>query len=292
MISRQVTQLAARCDYGKAPEKVRETLKLAVLDCLGCVLGGFDEPSIQRAARVVLALGGVPAASVLPRGPRTNLINAALLNGMSAHVLELDDIHKRAMYHPGVAVIPAALALAESRHVSGKEFLSGVLAGYEVGIRVGEALNPSHFRFWHTTGTVGTLASAAACSRILGLDETGILHALGNAATQAAGLWQFVYDGAMTKPLHSGKACMNGLLSALLAEQGFTGATRPLEGEAGMFAAMSTASPEALRLDDLGSRYAVSEIGFKLTLEVGNESLQTPFVRDSRCKANRERCTC
>src|SRR5262249_27378022 len=136
-------------------------------------------------------------------------------------------------------IMPAALAVAEREHADGKSFLLAVAVGYEAALRIGEAVNPSHYRFWHPTGTAATFGAAAAAGALLKLNAAQMLNALGSAGTQAAGLWEFNADGSMSKHLHPGKAAFNGILAADLAFQGFTGATRILEGERGFFRAMS-----------------------------------------------------
>jgi 2-methylcitrate dehydratase PrpD len=153
---------------------------------------------------------------------------------------------------------------------TGLEFLAAVTAGYEVAIRVGEAVTPSHYRYWHTTGTCGTFGAAAASARLLGLDAGGIASALGSAGTQAAGLWEFVTDGAMSKHLHAGKAAMNGLLSALLAREGFTSAKRILEGKRGFFRAMASGYDESRITDGLGSSYRIAQTSFKIHASCGH----------------------
>ena len=159
----------------------------------------------------------------------------------------MDDLDRGSVYHPGAPTVAAALALGESEGIDGATFLDAVAIGYEVGIRVGEALGGTHYDHWHTTGTAGTLGAAAAAARVLGLDEQATLDALGSAGTMTAGLWEFLADGAMSKQLHPGKAAHDGILAALLARRGFTGASKILEGPKGLLAAMSDdARPEAL----------------------------------------------
>ncbi|BCJ88304.1 MmgE/PrpD family protein [Effusibacillus dendaii] len=177
-----------------------------------------------------------------------NMAQEALLDGAYSHVIELDDIERTAYLHPGIAPISAALAAYSiNPAVSEEDFLRAIVVGYEVGIRVGRAVNPSHYRLWHTSGTAGAFAAAAASAVILGLTVEQTAWALGNAGTEAAGLWQFNPDGALTKPYHIGMAAVHGLLAAMAAQEGLTGAHRILEGDQGFLAAMSTdPRPEAL----------------------------------------------
>jgi 2-methylcitrate dehydratase PrpD len=160
-------------------------------------------------------------------------------------------------------VFPAALAVAQAIGASGRELLAASVAGYEVGIRVGEFLGRSHYRIFHTTGTAGTLAAAAAAGRLLNLTPAQMLHAFGSAGTQAAGLWEFLRDAADSKQLHTAKAAADGLMSAYLAKDGFTGAQRILEGAQGMAAGMSSDADPARLTDRLGERWALAETSFK-----------------------------
>ena len=164
---------------------------------------------------------------------------AAFANGVASHILELDDIHKRSTVHAAAPIIPAALAVAERERASGRAFLTAVALGYEAAFRIGEAVNPSHYYFFHPTGTVATFGAAAAAASLMALKPEQMVDALGSAGTQAAALWEFNADGAMSKHLHPGKAAMNGVLAADLARVGFTGAARILEGERGFLRAMS-----------------------------------------------------
>jgi 2-methylcitrate dehydratase PrpD len=188
----------------------------------------------------------------------------AVTRGVASHILELDDIHKTSTVHAAAPVISAALAVAERECADCRAFLLAVALGYEAALRIGEAVNPSHYRYWHPTGTAATFGAAAAAGSLLKLDAAKMLDALGSAGTQAAGLWEFNADGAMSKHLHPGKAAMNGVLAADLARVGFTGATRILEGERGFFRAMSAAYDESRITDSLGERWKISENCYKL----------------------------
>lgn len=166
----------------------------------------------------------------------------ALLCGALVHVLEMDDLHRESVTHPGCVVVPAAWAVAGQRGVGGRDFLRAVLAGYEAVCRVGNAVGPRHYKLWHNTATCGPFGAAYAAGALLGLREEPMVWALGNAGTQAAGLWQFLEEGAMSKHLHAGRAAEAGVVAAELAAHGFTGPTRILEGAKGFFAA---ACPDA-----------------------------------------------
>lgn len=183
--------------------------------------------------------------------PLTAGREAMLLGGLT-HILEVDDLHRASVVHPGCVVVPATYALARRRAqknhpVRGHAFLAAVLRGFEACCRVGMAVGPAHYRIWHNTATCGPFGSAYAAGDILGLDHAAMTHALGNAGTQSSGLWQFLETGAMSKHLHAGRAAEAGLLAADLAARGFSGPPQILEGEKGFFRA-TCADPEPERL--------------------------------------------
>jgi 2-methylcitrate dehydratase PrpD len=169
----------------------------------------------------------------------------AFLFGALVHVLEMDDLHRESVTHPGCVVIPAAWSIAAAKGIGGKEFLRAVLAGYEAVCRIGNAVGPAHYKVWHNTATCGPYGAAFAGATLLGLSEEQTVWALGNAGTQAAGLWQFLEESAMSKHLHAGRAAEAGVLAAELAARGFTGPAAILEGRKGFFvAACPDARPE------------------------------------------------
>ncbi|TRZ97520.1 MAG: MmgE/PrpD family protein, partial [Rhodocyclaceae bacterium] len=172
-------------------------------------------------------------------------------------------VHNSSVFHPGTVIFPPVLAAAQAEGSSGAEMLVAAIAGYEAGIRVGEFLGRSHYQVFHTTGTAGTIAATAAVSRLYRLDPQHTLDALGSAGTQAAGLWEFLRDAADSKQLHTAKAAADGLLSAWIARQGFTGARWILEGPQGMAAGMSSDADPARLVDRLGSRWAIVETSYK-----------------------------
>ena len=157
----------------------------------------------------------------------------AFLMGALTHILEVDDLHKASVTHPGCVVVPAAWAVAREKGASGNAFLRGILWGFEAMTRVGMAVGPKHYEVWHNTATCGPFGSAAAAGTLLGLEEEQLVHALGNAGTQSSGLWEFLETGAMSKHLHAGRAAESGILAAELASEGFTGPPQILEGQKG-----------------------------------------------------------
>ncbi len=202
-------------------------------------------------------------AEVLISRRRTTPLFAAMVNAAASHFAEQDDVHNGSVFHPAAVVFPPALALAQSLGRSGRELIVAAVAGYEVGIRVGEFLGRSHYKTFHTTGTAGTLAAAAAAGRLLRLTPAQMQHAFGSAGTQSAGLWEFLRDAADSKQLHTAHAATAGLTAACLAQEGFTGARRILEGPQGMAAGMSSDADPARLVDRLGTRWALAETSFK-----------------------------
>jgi 2-methylcitrate dehydratase PrpD len=235
----------------------------AVIDWVAATIaGGGLAPAIAlRAALVDEAATG--RARLLPDGRSVPPRTAALINATAAHTAEVDDIFRDGIYHPGAPTIAAGVAMAESRGASGSELLAAVTVGYEISNRIAAAVQPSHYRFWHTTGTVGTLGAAAAAAAVLRLDRDAFRHGLGNATTMAAGLQQAFRAEAMSKPLHAGHAAEAGTLAALTAATGLTGADDVLEGPAGFAAAMSEGATLDGIFDDLGERSTIAETTFK-----------------------------
>jgi len=262
-LTRQLAEVLAAVTYDDLPAEVIADTRRSVLDWLGSAMAGSLEPPARMAQRVVAALGTSGEATVFGAG-RASAAGAALANGVASHILELDDVHKGSTLHPGAPIIPAALAVAEREHAGGRAFLLAVAAGYEAALRIGEAVNPSHYRFWHPTGTAATFGAAVAAGSLLKLNATQMLDALGSAGTQAAGLWEFNADGAMSKHLHPGKAAFNGILAADLARMGFTGASRILEGERGFFRATSESYDATRITDGLGARWKISDNCYKM----------------------------
>jgi 2-methylcitrate dehydratase PrpD len=270
--TRALAEALASTRYDDLPADVVEHTRRSITDWLGSALGGSIERPARLAQQIAAGFGASDQATMFAAG-RGSAPAAAFANGVASHILELDDIHKGSTVHAAAAIIPAALAVAEREHADGRAFLAAVTIGYEAAFRIGETVNPAHYYFFHPTGTVATFGAAAAAGSLLKLTADQMVNALGTAGTQAAGLWEFNADGAMSKHLHPGKAAMNGVLAADLARAGFTGATRILEGARGFFEAMSRGpvshqtAPhyDASRITDgLGVRWKIGENGYKL----------------------------
>ncbi|SCU95840.1 2-methylcitrate dehydratase PrpD [Cupriavidus necator] len=262
--TRQLCDFLADLKLADVPAPVIERTKDLFLDWIASAIAGKDAPAVRRLQEFAAAMGPAQGgAEVLVDRRRTSPYFAALINGASSHVVEQDDVHNGSVLHPAAVVFPAVVAAAQAEGKTGAEVLLASIAGYEAGIRIGEFMGRSHYRVFHTTGTVGTLAAAAAVAKLYGLDAEGINQALGSAGTQAAGLWEFLRDAADSKQLHTAKAAADGLQSAWLARAGFTGAKQILEGAQGMAAGMSSDANPACLTDGLGTRWATAETSFK-----------------------------
>ncbi len=205
---------------------------------VGCAIGPSGHDTVLAALRAVQELQPSAQASLLGRSERVDVASAALINGISSHTWDFDDTHLKTIIHPAGPVAPAVLALAEMHGLSGRAVIDALVLGIEVSCRVGNAIYPDHYdRGWHITGTTGMLGSAAACSRLLGLDVVRTQMALGIAASQPIGLRE--QFGTMTKPFHPGGAARVGLMSALMAKHGYTASQRALEAPRGLLQVFS-----------------------------------------------------
>ncbi|HCB04972.1 MAG TPA: 2-methylcitrate dehydratase [Nocardioides bacterium] len=240
----------------------REPARDAVVDWYGATVAGRMMSASQIAARAPF-LDEPGRARLIPDGRPASVRTAALLNGLFSHEAEMDDIYREGLYHPGSPTVAAALAVAEGLDASGAALLAAVAGGYEVGCRVAETVNPAHYRYWHTTGTVGTLGSAAAAGLLLGLDEDRLAHALAVATSMAAGLQQAFRSGSMSKPLHAGHAAEAGVVAAGLASEGYRGTPEVLDGDLGFGVAMSDGPSWAGLADAAARPPAVSQVTVK-----------------------------
>lgn len=234
------------------------------LDWLGSAFAGKGLHPLPVLERFVSSQGPDSGTSdLLGSRSKSSPYFTSFLNAASSHLVEQDDLHNSSVLHPATVIFPTVVAVAQDIGASGKDFLVAAICGYEAGIRIGEFLGLSHYRIFHTTGTVGTLAAAFAAGKLLKLNQSQLENAVGSAGTQAAGLWQFLEDGADSKQLHTAKAAADGLLSAYLAKDGFKGAKNILEGKKGLAAGMSDdAHPEKLT-DRLGERWGLLETSLK-----------------------------
>lgn len=262
--TRALARFAATLQFDDIPATVLRRAEDLFLDWLASALAGKGARPVESIARFMQAMGPAdgPSEVLIHRRGSSPLV-AAVVNAAASHFAEQDDVHNGSVFHPAAVVFPAALAVAQALGRSGAELLTASVVGYEVGIRVGEFLGRSHYRIFHTTGTAGTVAAAAAVGRLLNLSVDQMAHAFGSAGTQAAGLWEFLRTAADSKQLHTAHAAGAGLTAAYLAADGFTGARQIFDGPQGMAAGMSTDADPARLADRLGSRWALAETSFK-----------------------------
>jgi 2-methylcitrate dehydratase PrpD len=263
--TRDLARFAAGIQFSDLPKDVVERIKLCVLDHIGCVLYGATLPWTQKVAALAMAEGAKPVASLYGMNQKTSVALAALVNGTSGHAFELDDIHKESIVHIGSLSPPVALGFAEAAGgMSGRDVITAMVAGYEVGARVGNAATMGlFFRGFHPQGTSGVFASAAAAARVLNLDAEKFQHALGMAGSQAGGLMA-AQEGAMVKRFHSGRAAQSGVYCAQLAKDGFTGIPDVLEAAYGGYLAVYSDTPNAARITDgLGREWETLNVGYK-----------------------------
>ena len=259
-----LAQFAATLKWDDVPEAVQCKAEDLWVDWFGSVLAGQSARPVQSIARFALSQGPAQGpCEVIGQRSTTSPMMAALANAAASHVAEQDDVHNGSVFHPAAVVFPPTVAVAQSIGASGAQLMAACVAGYEVGIRVGEFLGRSHYKIFHTTGTAGTLAAAAAVGNLLGLTPAQMQHALGSAGTQAAGLWEFLRTAADSKQLHTAHAASAGLTAAYLAKDGFTGAQDIFTGPQGLAAGMSTDANPAKLTEGLGTRWATAETSFK-----------------------------
>lgn len=245
MFLNNISKFISAYQYGQASDETLIVAKAAFLDFMGVTLRGFKEKPSQYA---LMTMGEIfqgnlnfdlEASIIGKSGNKTDVLTAGLINGISAHSLELDDGHRTAQMHLGAIVFPTAIAIAEAYDLSGEEFLEAVIIGYEIGIMLGQIANPQHRdKGFHSTGTIGTFVAGAVASKLLKLDTDQIINVLGLCGTQAAGLLESDHSGSMGKVLHAGKAVYNGILSAFLAKNDFTGSESIIEGNEGFLNTM------------------------------------------------------
>lgn len=266
--SRELASFAANLQAGDIPSDVMSRAEDLLVDWFGSAIAGKNSRPVEIITQFAQNMGGFGGehtgpSEVLVTRKTSSPFLAAMANAAASHVAEQDDVHNGSVFHPATVVFPPALACAQAIGASGEDLLVASVVGYEVGIRVGEFLGRSHYKVFHTTGTAGTLAAAAAVGRLLKLNPKQMLNAFGSAGTQSAGLWEFLRDAADSKQLHTAHAASTGLMSAYIAQAGFTGAEQILEGKQGLAAGMSSDSDPSKLVDRLGTRWTLAETSFK-----------------------------
>ena len=254
----------AALEYADLPSPVIGKVKELLLDSLGNIISGSLEQPARILARVLTRLGGEGEASAVATGTMLPAAHAGFINGVSAHSVEMDDAHHGALTKTGSVIIPASLAMGEATAADGKKFIAAIVAGYETMIRIGLAVNPGHrTRGYHSTGTVGVFGAAASAGKLMDFDGAKLANAFGVAGTQASGLMAFQNYPSMIKQLNVGKAVYNGILSAQLVREGFTGPVNIIESPEGFARAFT----DEANLDELtrglGLDYRILEVGYK-----------------------------
>ena len=267
-----------------------EAAKTLLLDCLGCTLYSARLPWSRLVQGCVETEGARPVAGVWGTTLRTSPSLAALANGTAGHGFEIDDVDHRSGLHVGSVTAPVVLALAEAEGGwTGKEFLAALVAGCEVGLRVGIAIQPGHFlRGYHPQGTIGPIAAAAAASRSLHLGAAQTGHAFGLAGSMAAGLMG-AQQGGMVKRLHAGRSAQSGVVAAQLAQRGFTGTDDVFDIEFGGYCSTLEGVPGAAerlrsRIDELGTEWLTPNVGYKLHASCAANHSTLDVVRDLRTR--------
>ena len=254
--------------FDDLPQKVVDETKKQILDILGVAIGGFPQRGAKELRELVLGWGGKEESSVIGTSVKVPVLNAAHANATMAHCLDYDDVHEKAVMHSGVVIIPTSLAMAEFKGgIPGKDLITAVAIGVDMMCRLALATTPGKSAVelgWHLTTLFGFLGVAGTAARILGLDEEGIVNAIGIGYHQSCGNGQTVKDGALTKRLGPGFAVKGGITSALLAEKGVTGAHNSLEGQWGLYNQYMHGDygPDILR-EDLGKRFEGMNVAIK-----------------------------
>ncbi|MGY2492245.1 MmgE/PrpD family protein [Cupriavidus sp. CP313] len=261
-ITSQLADFVASTPTEQIPSSVRHHAVRTLVNWCACALAGARDPAVDTALNAIRSFAGPAQASILGRPERLDVLHAALINGISSHVLDFDDTHLATLVHPSGPVLSALLALSQYRPTRGTDFVDALVLGIETECRIALGLGRSHYDTgWHVTSTAGVCGAAAAAGRLLGLDQRHMAWALGIAATQAAGLREMF--GSMCKSLHAGKAAQNGLGAALMAQAGFTSSERILEAPRGMLSVMSVKSDAERILEGIGSSWETTANTFK-----------------------------
>ena len=261
-VTKEIAEFIYHTRLSDIPSEAVDKAKHCFIDCMGCALAGVNDDASQIVAEYIEMMGGKAQASIIGKNVKTDLAHAALANGVIAHAQDFDDYHNETVIHATAACLPAILSIAEYKNLSGADVLHALVLSIDIIIRLGLGLTPYHYeRGWHTTATAGRFGAVAGASKLLNLDPDRIINALGICGTQTSGLRQVF--GTMCKPFHAGKASMDGVMSALLAEKGFTSSKQIIEGELGFFEVLTENPNERIVLDGLGSKFYVTDLSFK-----------------------------
>src|SRR5579863_3588338 len=285
--TRAIADFVSDLTYERIPAEVRERIKLLILDSLGCAIYAANLEWCRILRQTLEALDATRTTSVWGTSRRLSSPHAALVNGTQVQGFELDDVHRQGVLHVGAVVLPALIAVGESHaRLSGRDFLTAAVAGYEIGPRVGMCMGQEHIgQGWHSGATVGVFSAAAGAARALGLDAEQTVHALGIAGSQSSGLMAAQY-GAMVKRMHAGRSSQSGLYGALLAKDGFTGIVDVFEAPYGGFCTTFSRSNDRFNLDELsaglGESFETMRISLKFYSCVGSNHTTLDAIRDIR----------
>ncbi len=263
-VSATLSRFVVQTRWEDIPENVRHEAKRALLNWLGCAIGGANDAATMTALKVVAPFSGRPEATLVVHPQRLDALSAAFVNGITANVHAFDDTHLRTVIHPTAPVLPALFALADLRPVlTGAEVLTAYVLGVDVECRIGNAVSPEHYSHgWHITSTCGVIGAAAAAGKAIGLSEEQMLWAIGTGAMQSAGLVENL--GTMAKNVTLGNAPRGGIMAALLAEEGFVSCDYPIEGRFGFLNVFSAAPPVISEVTDgLGSTWELMQNSYK-----------------------------
>lgn len=261
-VTRILARHLAAFRYEDLPPEVVSAARRGVLDWLGCALAGSRHPTLDILVSVLREVDSQSQFTMLGRGGKTGLLSAALANGQMGHVLDYDDTHMGGVVlHASSPILAALLPLAEMSGAGGADLIAAYAAGFEAGVRIGQASPGHHKGGWHLTGTLGTLAASAASAKLLNLSERQIVHALGVGGTQAAGMQQ--NRGTMSKSFHAGKAASNGILAAKLAQRNFDSSDEIIEGNRGFCRIYSDVALPRAVISELGQRWEIVHNGHK-----------------------------
>lgn len=262
--TRELVRYLHTIKFNDFDQHVIDITKMCIEDFIGVAIAGSVKPESNIWKKYYSEKATTPQASIFqPNFEKVTIEQAASLNAVFGHVMDLDDVHNASITHLAVITIPTAFALAQKLHKSGRDVIEAVVAGYEAGARVGKTINPSSYQYWHTTSVVGPISSGVTAAKLLGLSEEEMLDCFGSAGTQAAGLWEFIFSGCMSKVLHTANANLCGIRSAELAKLGFTGAPTILEGERAFVRALAPQYDLNCLIKDFGKGYCIEKNSFK-----------------------------
>ncbi|MFZ3209267.1 MAG: MmgE/PrpD family protein [Geobacteraceae bacterium] len=286
MATRKLAEFVSGTSYEGIPVGVRNHSKLVFLDWLGVTLAGSREELASVMTKMIKEIDGErgPAqATVIGTGVKTDILKAALANGSMSHALDLDDYHAQTCCHPTVTFLPAVLAVAQHKGLSGKDVITAMTVAFDVLVRVGYGAKRIHYeRGWHATSTLGKFGATAGVAKLLGLGVDGIVNAFGIAGTVAGGVRNVF--GTMGKPLHAGMASMDGILAGLLAQKGFDCSKDIIEGENGFMHLFSENPDMDKMLDRLGEYYYLPTVSFKPYASCGGTHSTIDLMRELRAK--------